>query len=301
MKRHNFNKFLTLFGVLLVLGISSCIKDFRAGETNLNNLKPTANIVEGGLYQFGTQALLFDPTDPSDTALFHVNYAGVSTAPQDENFTLGVDAGALTSYNAQSGGAPYILLPDSCFSFSSTSVVVSKGQTYSDSIPVVFYPGKIDPTQNYMLPISIMKAPAGITISSNVGTVYYHFIGNPIAGPYSWDWTRFNAPDTTGTPSPTSFTGNPTTFSPDDPTTVEVPSGYYNHARYVITFADTSGVLSNFAVSFNPTDLAGFAPAVTLTSGPTILTADPINHIYRFIYTVSTASGPRTLIDKFYK
>ena len=302
MKRYNFNKLLTLFGVLFVLSFSSCIKDFRANETNLNNLKPTVNIVEGGLYQFGTQALLYPPTDLADTIVFHVNYAAVSVAPQDENFTIGVDAGALATYNAQSGAAPYVLLPDSSFTFIATSAVVAKGQTYSDPIPVIVYPNKIDPTKNYMLPISITKAPAGVTISSNVSTIYYHFIGNAIAGAYSWDWTRFNGPDTTGTATSSSFKGHATIFSPDNPSTVEVPSGYYTQPRYVITFTNNGGILSNFAVSLNSDDIAAFtAGGVTLTGGPTILTADPVNGIYRFTYKVSTAGGPRTLIDKYYK
>ena len=41
--------------------------------------------------------------------------------------------------------------------------------------------------KNYMLPISITTAPAGSTISTNFKTIYYHLIGNPIAGLYNWE------------------------------------------------------------------------------------------------------------------
>jgi hypothetical protein len=298
MKIKNFNKIASLFGIFFVISISSCVKDFRTNETNLNHLQPTVNIAEGGLYQFGTEALLFPGTDDTDTAYFHVNYAARNVAPSDQTFALGIDTSAISAYNT-TGGLQYQLLPSADYSFTSTSVKVAKGQSYSDPVPVIFYPSKIDPTVNYMLPITITQAPAGVTISSNVKTIYYHFIGNPFAGTYVWDFTRWSNPSKTGSPDGTSFTGNTAILSPVTNTQFEVPSGYYIGPRYEVTFTkNADGTYSNFQVTLNPDDVATMASAgVVVTNGPNIITADPINKTFTFQYTTLT----RYVIDSYHK
>ena len=154
-----------------------------------------------------------------------------------------------------------------------------------------------------MLAISIKTIPSGTTLSSNFKTIYYHFIGNPIAGAYTWDWTRWNAADTTGTPSGTSFVGNSTLFSPDDPNTVEVYAGYiYPGVRYIIHFDNNSGVLSNFTVSLNQKDIdANLTPSnIAVTAAPKFLYVDSVNHVFRIEMGVKSGANPRTLIDKYY-
>ena len=297
MKRNNFNKLLVLLGVLILGGLSSCIKDYRKNETNLSNLQATVSVVEGGQYQFGSQALLYPATDLADTALFHLNYAAVNVAPADETFSIAIDPTALTTYNGL-GGVQYQPLPDSCFTFTATSATVSKGQTYSDPIPVIFYPSKVDPSKNFMLPISITKAPAGITISSNVSTIYYHFIGNPIAGNYMENWRRWNASDTTGALA-YNFT-DPNIFAPETPTQVSVAS-VENGALFHISFTNTNGVLSNFSVTLDPSSWAAFG-AASVSQAPVIITADPVNGIYSFVFKYTNTSGAaRSIIQTFTK
>ena len=284
---------------LMAFLLNSCVKT-RSGETDFSGLKPVVLIPEGGLNAFSSQALLFNGSDASDTATFHVNYAATNVAASDQTITLAVDPAALQSYN-NSNAIKFQMFPDSIFSFTSTTVSIKKGNNYSDAVPLVVYPDKVDPTQNYMLPISIKVAPNGSTISSNFGTIYFHFIGNPIAGTYpTWRWRRWNAADSSGAPTYDLQYG-PTSFAPDDPTTIEVGSGYYNGPRYVLTFTNNNGVLSNFKVSLNPADLTGWsAVGITLTSGPTIMAADPVHGFYQFTYSVS-AGAPRTLIDTYSK
>lgn len=303
MKRINNYKMLTTGASLFILVflLNSCVKS-RSGETDFSGLKPVVLIPEGGLNAFGAAALTFPGSDASDTAYFHVNYAATNVAPQDETVTLAVDQTALQTYNTNNPGSQYALFPDSIYSFTSTSVTVKKGDNYTDNIPVVVYPDKIDPTQSYMLPISIKGGPAGSTISGNFGTIYYHVIGNPIAGTYNtWRWRRWNAADSSGTPNYDEQYG-PTIFAPDNPTTVEVGSGYYNGPRYVISFTNNGGVLSNFTVTLNPADLTTWpGVGISLTSGPTVMAADPVHGFYQFTYTVSSGGNPRTLIDTYSK
>lgn len=304
MKKILNRNFLTLIcGVAVAASLGSCVKS-RDGATSFDNLKPIVMIREGGLATFGSQALTFPGTDEADTAYFRVNYAAKNVAPTDITITLGVDDNALAKYNSSLAptDSPYYKFPDSIYAFNSTSVTVKAGQSFTDLIPVVVYPSKIDPTKNYMLPISITDA-SGNEISGNFGTIYYHLIGNPIAGAYYWNWHRWNGPDSTSVPrNGLSFDGNSTIFAPDNPTQIEVSTGYFTQPRYVITFSNVGGVLSNFAVKFNADDIKYMNDnGVTVGSGPNLLVADPINHHYKIQWVASTGSGPRYLTDDYYR
>ena len=304
MKRNNYNMFFKLGLLALVAAfiVSSCVKS-REGRTDFDNLQPTVLIPEGGLSNFGGQTLVFPPTDDADTVYFHLNYAATDVAPTDQVIGIAIDDDAIAAYNAANGTA-YEKFPDSIYSFAATSnITIPKGNNYSSAIPFVVFPSKVDPTVSYMLAITIKSPPSGTSLSSNFKTIYYHFIGNPIAGLYTWDWTRWNAADTTGTPTGTSFTGESTLFSPDDPNTIEVYAGYiYPGVRYVIHFDNNAGVLSNFTVKLNQKDVdANLTPSgITVTSAPKFLYVDSVNHNFRIIMGVSSGTAPRTLIDYYY-
>jgi hypothetical protein len=290
--------------MILAAGVffPSCVKN-RDGETSFSSIKPVVQIPEGGMANFGASALTFPGTDDADTAWFRIDYAATNVASKDQTVTLGYDANALAVINSSlDPTSQYAKFPDSTYSFTTTKVTVKSGQNYSAQVPFIVFPSKIDPTKSYMFPISITDG-SGNTISGNFGTIYYHVIGNPIAGSYSWDWTRWNNNDGSGSPTSSSFTGGSTVFSPDNPTQVEVPSGYFLGARYVITFTNNAGTLSNFAVKFNADDVASqFVPnTITVTSGPNITKADPVTGEYIFQFTVFNGSAYRYLIDRYYR
>ena len=299
MQQHIKYRTLAFGGILLlsVLSFSSCVKS-RTGETDFSGLKPVVLIPEGGLAAFSSQALTFPGTDVTDTASFYVNYAATNVAPADEAITIAIDPTALATYNSSSS-IQYQLFPDSIFSFTTTTVTVKKGDNYTSAIPLAVFPIKIDPTKNYMLPISIKAVPAGATVSTNFGTIYYHLIGNPIAGAYNQEWIRYNTATQTGSPA-YDQTGS-AVFAPDNPTQIEVASGT-SGITYVLSFTNTAGVLSNFQVSFPASGPGSAANAgITITGGPTIVTADPINKKYQFNFTYTNSLGaPRNITDKFY-
>jgi len=296
--------------IVLILSLSaatmafpSCVKN-RGGETSFGSIKPVVQIPEGGMANFGASALTFPGTDDVDTAWFRIDFAATNVASKDVTITLGYDANALAVVNSTlDPTSQYAKFPDSTYSFTTTKVTVKSGGNYSAQVPFIVFPSKIDPTKSYMFPISITDG-SGNTISDNFGTIYYHVIGNPIAGGYSWDFTRWNNNTGTGTPNSLSFTGGSTVFSPDNPTKVEVPGGYLG-IRYVITFTNNAGTLSNFQVSLNADDIAAsLTPSgITVSDGPTILTADPVNGVYQFHFSVFNpgANASRYLIDKYYR
>ncbi|HEY2349688.1 MAG TPA: hypothetical protein VGH64_11755, partial [Puia sp.] len=70
--------------------------------------------------------------------------------------------------------------------------------------------------------------------------------------------------------------------------------------NYVLTFTNTAGVLSNFAVSFDAASVT--AAGITITGGPTIITADPTTGSYKFNFTYDNgAGGLRNITDIFGK
>jgi hypothetical protein len=295
MKRNNLISIfkIGLLPMLVAVIGQSCVKSV-SGRTDFENLKPTVLISDGGIANFKANALLFPPTDAADTTYFHLEYASTSTAPQDEVITIAIDQAALDAYNAQ-GGNQYAIFPDSIYSFTTTSVTIPKGNNYSVGIPLIVFPDKINLLDNYMLPISIKTAPAGSTISSNYTTIYYHLIGNPIAGLYSQEWIRYNMAVASGTPD---FDQDlsPGVFAPLDGTTVSIASG--TGVNYILTFTNTGGVLSNFQVSMDPASVT--VANITITGGPTIIKADPTTKTYQFNFTYNNSKGAaRNITDKF--
>jgi hypothetical protein len=292
--------------VFLLISLTGCLKD-----DPLNDFASTAKaIVEmpyHGMEGFSQDAVLTaGKVDPIVIPLV-VNVASTYPLSTDLNVTLAVDDALRTTYNA-AGGNQYEALPDSTFSFTETSGTIKSGNRL-DTFYVTVYPEKVDPTINYMLPVKIADA-SGQTISGNFGVAYLHMIGNPLAGNYQWAWTRWNAADTTGAPNGASFdfsAGVTTTFLPDDPTTVEVQSGYGDqnglNIRYQLSFTNTNGVLSDFSVRINPDDvtssITGAIGALAFTDA-SILVADGVNRHFRFTYAVVNSAGnPRVFIDEY--
>ena len=294
----NSNNYISARGLILFLAaslLSSCVKS-RVGETDLNNLQPLVLIPEGGLSTFSTEALVYPAADASDTATFHVNYAAPNVAPADETITLAIDPTALATYNSSSA-IQYAMAPDSIFSYTTTTVTVLKGNNYTSAIPVVIYPSKVDPTKNYMIPISIKTAPKGATIVANYATIYYHLIGNPIAGTYEQYWSRWNAADSSGGAAGAAAYQQdigPVTFAPNSPTEIAVVSQATGETD-VIDFTNSGGVLSNFSLTIPP--LAG------ITIGSTsLLKADPVNGIYVVYFGYINGSGAnRVIVNKYVK
>ncbi|HZE82748.1 MAG TPA: DUF1735 domain-containing protein, partial [Puia sp.] len=206
---------------------------------------------------------------------------------------------ARTSYIADPSKVQYLAFPAAGYKLLSTTGTIHAGRRL-DTFTVVFNHPQLDPTLSYMLPISITAA-SGTTISGNLNTIYFHIVGNPIAGTYSWDFTRWNATDSTSTANTGHFTGHSAVFVPISPTTVEVHSGYYIGPRYQITFVNTGGVLSNFSVAFNKDDIAQMLTGgVSIVDGPNIIVANPATGYYRFQYKASTP-GDRYVIDGYQK
>jgi hypothetical protein len=78
---------------------------------------------------------------------------------KDCRIDIQVSAQSLTAYNLSSG-TNYKLLPDSCYSVPGLSATIVKGKSET-SLPVIFYPSKINAYEKYILPFQLAGASQG--------------------------------------------------------------------------------------------------------------------------------------------
>ena len=278
MKKRMSLKNLT--GIALACGIlfmASCVKNRNDGAVDFSQLTPIVLIPEGGLKNFSTEALTFPAADVSDSTTFRVNYAAKNVAPNDVVVTLAIDDASRLAYNA-SHTDQYEKMPDSVYSFTTTKVTVKAGQSYSDVVTLIVYPNKVNSSKSYMLPITITDA-SGVQVSGNFGTIYYHIIGNPLAGNYQDYGQRYNYTGSVSWSGPAAGLGLATApgvppagvpaggtlsntynmivaFSPVNAQTVtatvgNVPDPYSGLAYYFVTGTDT--LFTNITYDFEPT------------------------------------------------
>ena len=304
---------IIILALAAAFSFTGCLKD--TPNTDFSGLKPTVeistsstnstpNAPSAGREFFSQATLLFPSATNPLKVYFTVNLASVDAMGKDIAVTVDADDAARVTYNnrkpANAGDTlKYTAFTSDQYAFSKKVGTIRAGKRI-DTIFITFDPTKIDLKQNWMLAVSIKDA-SGLAISGNFGTIYYHVIGNPLAGSYRWDFTRWNNADGSGAPSSLSFTGKSTTFVPIGPTTIQVASGYYIQPRYELSFKSSGGTLSNFSVKLNDADVKAMSDAgVTVTSGPNILNADPVNKVFEFQYVVSTGSANRYIKDKYY-
>jgi len=311
--KYSFKIVLPLLAI--VAGLSSCLKegDANFSEDNLTNSILELQFIEGGsgttinsgLQYFGGAALTYPASHTADTAHINVSLAGAKTMDKDLNVTIGVDETKRLDYYG-SDSIQYEIMPDSLYDFVGTSATIKAGERVAP-LEVVFYPSKIDPTKSYILPVTVTE-PSGVTVSSNFGTVYFHVIGNPIAGNYLRTYYRWNlnsAPALGNIPTESlaGYEEKVYTFTPINPSTVAVPTGYYYQIDYNITFDNNNGVLSNFNVAFDKGqyDTYFVANGVTLVEGPKIMDMSPDQTYFEIHYVVTNGSAYRYIIDVYEK
>lgn len=255
--------------------------------------------INSGMQYFAGGALTYPGTDVSDTATYNINLAGSTTLGTDLAVTVGVDATKILD-NYKSDSIKYDLMPDSLYKFVSTTATIKAGERIAQ-MKIVFFPSKIDITKSYMLPV-VVKDAAGKTISSNFSTIYFHVIGNPIAGNYNWDFIRINNQAGTGGPAGGSFTGDVVTFSPVNPTSIKVPTGYYVQPNYLITFKNSNGVLSNFKAVIAPDEIgpAFTDNGITMITQPSIVVSPDLK-TFTVKYVVFNGSAYRNCTDIYYR
>lgn len=276
--------------VAFAISLTGCLKD--KPNVDFSNVAPTAEISSGslvsdnspisGVSYFKSATLPSFSKDTTcdcflpDTVTFNVNIAGEFPPTKDVAVTLGIDDTKRVAYNSlPASTVQYAAAPDSIYTLVTKNVLVKAGTRLAKA-SIVFYPDKIDPSTSYLFPVSITDA-SGTLISGNLGTVYFHNLGNPLAGPYTVTGTRYNYSGVvpwSGPPAAvpagyiaTTDLATTKSASPDNTTTIEVPLANispdytykitYNAAAQSIsvTYSDAVLAYSNietYLISFTP-------------------------------------------------
>ena len=260
-----------------------------------NNANGGTN-VNSGIRYFPSEALILNPNLKNDTIKFAVAIQGITKYDRDINVSLSIREEELDDYLAKDG-IPYQMMPSNAFDLLASSGTIPKGKTYVE-FSLVMHPSLINLKKNYMLPITLTSNDVSLPISSNYSTIYYHSIGNPIAGLYKWQFIRYPTPAGTGSPDINSTAD--ATFSPSDGKTVTgFHTGYYTQPNYTITFDDDgNGNLSNFKAILDPVALAAdWDPNnIAVVTGPTIT----VNATYTK-FTIKYTTRTRNVTDIFTK
>ncbi len=266
------------------LSLTGCLKK---NEMNIDGDNPSASVftlewippggtgttINSGLQYFSSGALTYPASHTSDTTTFNVRLAGAEVPSKDLTVTVGQDTKALLD-NYSKDSITYVSMPDSLYKILNTTASIKAGTNFA-TFTIVFYPSKINPTQNYMLAPTVTNA-AGYAISSNFGHIYFHTIGNPLAGAYTTTGKRYNysgGVNWAGPPAayPGGFTDGTTsaynttiTAAPVNPKTVKIimgnvpdPAPVGGSSYYYITGTDskftniTYNLGANFAAGYS--------------------------------------------------
>lgn len=312
------NKLLGLIiaGAFLI-SFNSCLKNSLPNETDFSHLQDHVDIVKGGLTNFTTVSIGFNSGDTTTVTLI-INLASVNLPSSPVDVTIGVDAAQIATYNA-ANGTSYVPAPTDIYSIASTKLTIPAGQQYAQTT-VSFYKDSVDPAVSYMLPISITDA-SGKSLTGNLNTIYYHIIGNPLAGNYLQDFHRWNfnttVTDTTGPPNSTNTNGVPVVISPQSATSLLLPEGYlaanFSGAGLTLSFANNMGTLSNFSIAVDAaTQKALDDNGFKVLEGPVLLgssiVGDQSTHfagswfrIYLKVQNNASPPGIRATINTFVK
>jgi hypothetical protein len=226
--------------------------------------------------------------------------------------TLGVDAAAITAYNA-ANGTNYQPFPAGSYKLTTSKVTIPAGQHYGTTT-LEIYQNKLDPSASYLIPISITDG-GGRQLSSNQNTIYYNVIGSPLAGVYNFTGYRWNAPniDTTTPPASTPYNNVPTAVGALNATTLFLPNTYLNQnaiaAGTALSFTNNAGVLSNFKVSVSDPQGGISGAGFSIVTGPVLVgynivgtaATKYVGSTFRIYYVFYNGSANRATIDNFVK
>ncbi len=311
-------KKILLSFIVISAALTSCLKDTTI-NTDLEKRSTIMEIQNSGLEFFSSSAVVAaGQVDPITTS-FTANVANADGVPlsKDVTVTFAVDDAARLAYNAlPSPALDYDAMPDSVYSFPVKTAVIKAGTNLA-TLSVVFDPNKIDPSKSYMLAITLKDAQ-GQSIAGNFSTVYYHIIGNPLAGNYLWSYYRWNGTaDTTTAPNSTVATNVPLAVLPLSPTSVFLQE-YYIGVNFGATSYGTtlqfqgSGTPTNFSTSFDASSLKVLTDNSfsTPTNGPKLVKAVLVGNAatnykgttFRTYTTfINSAGAVRAMIDNYVK
>ncbi len=298
--------------------LSGCLKDTTIKQ-GLDSLGSVVNVQYSGLNYFSQAAIVTAGATAPIENTFTVNIANADGKLTDKDIVVKfvIDNAKRLAYNADPTQLDYELLPDSIFSFPTRTATIKAG-TNQVTLPITFYPSKVNPSKLYMLPVTLVDA-SGLVISGNFSTLYYHIIGNPLAGLYNLTGTRTNytgsvswsgppaALPAGGVDGTTAAYTAPTVAIPVDASTVKIimgnvpdPAPVGGSAYYYITGSDPA--FSNITFTQGDNFNAGYSAIsryVLNYTAPTATQKAKFRLITKYNNTTGNAGNDRIVDQTF--
>lgn len=299
--------------VCAVLSVfAACVKPHDATFTDLSTTSDIVILQNAGLTNFNPTA--FNRGSDTITLTVRVDLASKEIPTNPTNVTLAVDDTKRTEYNTANPQPVYLALPAANYKLTNTTLTIPAGSHYAQTTLLVFTKG-LDPTLSYMVPVTIKDA-SGKSLSSNANTIYFHTIGNPLAGTYTWTgyrWNEATGMDTTTAPASTPKNNVSIALGPINATTLYLPTVYLDQngvaAGTALSFTNNAGVLSNFSVAYYDPTGALAANGWSVVTGPKLVgykivgdaSTKFVGSTFRIYYTFFNGAAQRTTIDNFVK
>lgn len=287
--------------VMIAVSFTACLKDDGYDAGQYGAIRNTSgekfvSLITGGLNNFAKSNILVSTSSPdvkTVEVIVSLDFGEKTTAPQ--TVKIGLNNALIASYNA-ANSKNFQPLTSTMFKLKATDLTIPAGEYYAKTTIEIFQ-DKLDPSQSYLLPITILEAP-GAKLSSNLNTRYFNVIGNPFAGAYKHDFTRFNNADGSGAPNGLSYKAKDRTALPVTDKIISIPSGYFIEPNYLVT-ANANGT---FSVILNPDDVKTMKDnGVEVVQQPKILKANAATKEFEFQFIVQAGANFRYIIDRYYK
>lgn len=298
-----FIKCFAFCAVLLgMTALNSCVKSRGGLETDFSNLQDFVIFQNGGLVNFTAANIAAGPSAP-DTVTVNaiITLASKNVASSPLTVTVGLDDTQRTNYNA-ANGTNYQPFPAAMYKIVNPTVTIPAGQSYAQ-VTVQVYARKVDPSVSYLLPLTITDA-SGKNISGNMNTIYYHIIGNPLAGSYTTVGTRYNYGGSIGYSCGSAIPGgavstatspSPKTASPVDAKTIAIDYANLGGSGYQYLIKIDPANPNNAIVTSNST-LAG-----ALTVNYCVHTYDPATKQFHILSWYNNGTADRVIDEVFTK
>ncbi len=137
------------------VSLTSCLKNSQY-YTDFSKVAASVDLPLAATNNNGVVAFSYDASVTTTSIPVYVDVASPSLPGSSTSVTLALDTAYLNAYN-NNNGTSYSVLPDSIYSTTGWNLTIPKGQRL-DSMNVTFNFGKLDLSQNYILPITISSA-----------------------------------------------------------------------------------------------------------------------------------------------
>lgn len=171
-------RYLLYTTLLVIFGFYSCEEDSIPYE-ELTDSKEGALVytakARGGIHSLETFSIEEEKFLEKDTIMFNAGFGALGLPANNIDVTFSVDNKVLDSINAIreiNGEEKYKPFPDDAYDISNMELTIPKGQEYSNSSTMIYYPEKFEMDSNYLLALTITDA-SGYTINPEVKTAVF--------------------------------------------------------------------------------------------------------------------------------